>query len=262
MQEISKNAIKFVRALQQKKIRQTEQLFVVEGEKSVLELLQNGGFAIQKIYCSTSFYETRLSKATFKNYQDSIAVGNATQISQMSFFENNTTVLAVVHIPTSEIWQPNRQKPQLVLTLDAIRDPGNLGTILRIADWYGLEGIICSNDTVDFYNPKTIAASMGSFLRVKAFYTSLEDYFKAQKGKMLVVATDMEGENLHSYAWQPTTLPILLLIGNEAQGISPTLLAFAEQRLSIPRFGEAESLNAGIAAALFCDSWRRSMHFS
>jgi TrmH family RNA methyltransferase len=158
-------------------------------------------------------------------------------------------VLALVDMPKQQADAP---KPNgLCLALDAIRDPGNLGTIVRTADWFGIKRIYCSLDCVDIYNPKTVQSTMGSIVRVDVVYTDLEALFKANND-IPIFAADMDGESLYT-----TKLPKegILLIGSESHGVSPTLLPYA-RRITIPRFGEAESLNAAMAAGIILGWWK------
>ncbi len=138
------------------------------------------------------------------------------------------------------------------MALESINDPGNLGAIIRIADWYGIEKILCSSDTVDFYNPKVIAASMGSFLRVQVQYGDLSELLK--NTALPVLGAFLDGTNVHKFQF-PTEG--ILVIGSEAHGISPALEKIVTEKITIPRTGKAESLNAAIATAIICDNWLR-----
>jgi TrmH family RNA methyltransferase len=137
--------------------------------------------------------------------------------------------------------------------LDDIRDPGNLGTIIRTADWYGIGKVVASPETADFYNPKVISATMGSFTRTEIYYTELTDFLS--KAKHPVYGAYLEGQNVHEVEFQPAGL---ILIGSESHGIAPGLRKFVSTEVTIPRFGKAESLNAAIATAVICDNLRRS----
>jgi TrmH family RNA methyltransferase len=135
---------------------------------------------------------------------------------------------------------------EIVLALDSIRDPGNLGTIIRIADWFGLEKIICSNDTAELYNPKVVQSTMGSLARVRLFYTELEEWLREQKGTS-IYATALEGEDINT---MKKITGGIILVGNEARGISPQLLDMANKKITIPKKGKAESLNVAIATGI------------
>ncbi|MHB1278688.1 MAG: TrmH family RNA methyltransferase [Bacteroidia bacterium] len=236
---ITISAIKYVQSLRIKKFRQKYHHFVVEGDKSVHELLDSGWNVI-------SWYYTQ-------DFSPSPLPGNGILVSdkemeRMSHHQAPQHALAVVEMPE---WPKVIPSKGIQLYLDGIRDPGNLGTILRIADWYGLKEVWCSPDTVDAFNPKSIDASMGSFLRVKLLIDDLS-FFSACK--LPAYAAVMDGENVHHSA-----LPndALLIVGNEGQGIKAEVLEQVKKRISIPRYGAAESLNAGVATAVLLDNFFR-----
>jgi len=246
----SKTAKK-VRSLHQKKYRLQENLFLVEGAKSVVELLDSN-FQVEMLFYTEKFenqYDTILKKVPFSVISEKIS---APQLAKISTFKTNEMALAVVQIPENK---PLKMGDELVLALADIRDPGNLGTIIRIADWYGISKIVCSKTSVDWYNPKVISGSMGSFLRLKPFYTDLENFFaQSQKASIPIFGTFLEGENIHE---TKAISKGVLVIGNESKGIPPSLEKWISHRLTIPKFGNAESLNAGIATAIICDNFRR-----
>ena len=174
----------------------------------------------------------------------------ADELAALGTFKTNEAALAVAEMKPDISLKAG--KDEYVLMLDELNDPGNLGTIIRIADWFGIKKIICSENTVDFYNPKVIAAAKGSFTRVQAHYTDLYHFLKANN--MPVYGADMEGAPVHSYSF---TKGGYLLMGNEANGIDPKLLPFVTEKLSIPGWGGAESLNVAVATAILCDNLRR-----
>lgn len=233
-------AIKYVQSLRIKKFRQKYHHFVVEGDKSVQELL-NSDWTI------VSFYHTRDFSAPFMP-ENSLLVTDK-EMERLSHHQAPQHALAVVEIP---LWPKNIPSRGIHLYLDGIRDPGNLGTILRVADWYGLKEVWSSPDTVEAFNPKTIDASMGSFLRVKLHAEEAGTFFT--QCKLPAYAAVMEGENIHK-----STLPgdAVLIIGNEGKGIQESVLEQVQTRISIPRFGQAESLNAGVATAVLLDNFFR-----
>jgi TrmH family RNA methyltransferase len=151
-----------------------------------------------------------------------------------------------VHIPT----EPTYERRGIQLVLDDIRDPGNLGTIIRIADWYGIKSIICSETTAELFNPKTISASMGSIFRINVFRRDLESFFKEQSG-IAVYGALLNGDNVHKTTFDKEAY---VVIGNESNGIRETLLPFIEHPITIPKLGGAESLNAAMATAIICDN--------
>ncbi len=247
---MSKNTLKWIRTLKDRKARQENQMFVVEGEKSVCELLESS-WLINNILCTNFFLEKHqnLIQTYSQKQPTSLLLLKTAELEQISQLENNKMAMAVVKMPPKVLLPPQKG---FSLYLDHIQDPGNLGTIVRIADWYGLSDLFCSPDTVDVFNSKSIAASMGSFLRVHTHYVEnswLESYPYRIYGAL------MEGKNLHETRLDANSL---VIIGNEGHGIRPNALSLVQTPLTIPKFGAAESLNAGIAAAIICDNFKRA----
>jgi len=242
---ISKAKIKQLKALQVKKYRKQEQSFVVEGAKSVVELLKSdfevlwlaGTDVFLNHYAELILKVPEICEAT---EQELIAGGS---------FNTNDGALAIARIKSNDTLTLN--KNEFALVLDDIRDPGNLGTIIRTADWYGITKIIASEETADFYNPKVLSATMGSFCRVNLFYTSLKDYL--EKVSVPVYGTFLDGADVHQQKFDTGGL---IVIGNESHGISSTIEDFVTQKITIPRYGKAESLNAGIATGIILDAIR------
>ncbi|MFN3852093.1 MAG: TrmH family RNA methyltransferase [Spirosomataceae bacterium] len=241
---ISKQQQKYIQSLQIKKYRQESQSFLVEGAKSVLELL-NSDFQIEKIYVTEKFAEQIDSKNTH------IEIATQAEIEKTGTLQSNDSALAIVKMKPNQSIVCNDN--EYVLVLDDIRDPGNLGTIIRIADWYGITKIICSENTVDFYNPKVIASTMGSFTRIKIWYGDLEKYF-IRNNNLPIYGTFISGENIHKTNFPKSGF---IIIGNESNGIRPEIEKKVTHKITIPRFGNAESLNAGIATAIVLDNLRR-----
>ncbi|MCU0437297.1 MAG: RNA methyltransferase [Raineya sp.] len=242
---VSKKWQKLVKSLQYKKYRKEEGLFFVEGAKSVLELLHSD-FKIEILFATDSFLEkTQISSKIH------IETAKEQELIDMGTLQSNQDCLAVVYQKENKFIYP--EKEELLLMLDDIQDPGNMGTIVRICDWYGVKKVVASNQTVDLYNPKVINSSMGSFLRTQIFYTDLKEYLSKQTN-VPVYGTLLEGENIH-------TLPLskngILMMGNEANGISDELIPFITQKVTIPKFGGAESLNVAIATAVAIDNFMR-----
>jgi RNA methyltransferase, TrmH family len=246
---LTKGRAKFIESLKDKKVRTAQKLFVVEGEKSVAELLSSD-FSIDSLFITKSFESKYASLLKQKRF--SYELVEKEEIENMGSFGSNEAALAVVRQKTND--PLTAYADEIVLALSDIRDPGNLGTILRIADWYGIRKVLASNTTVDFYNNKAISASMGSFLRVKVFYTDLEKFIS--RAKVPVFAALMKGENVHE-----TKFPKggILIMGNESNGISKDLQSLVNNKITIPRFGSAESLNAAVATAVILDNWKRSV---
>lgn len=239
---LSKNQIKLISSLHQKKHRQANQLFFAEGVKVIQELVKSN-FELEHLYTT---------KEDFNNItQNKRSVITENELNKISALSTPNTCLAVFKIPLeSKIIESG-----LVLALDSIRDPGNLGTILRLCDWFGIQQLICSKETVDIYNPKVVQATMGSIARVNVNYIDLETFIK--KTKLPVFGTFMDSENIYK-----TTLPQegIIVMGNEANGISENIEKLINKRLTIPRFGNlqiTESLNVATATAIILSEFRR-----
>ncbi|MFC0183704.1 RNA methyltransferase, TrmH family [Pseudarcicella hirudinis] len=246
---LSKNQIKYINSLQLKKTRQENQAFIVEGAKSVLELL-NSDFEVQNLYVSEDFYKE--NNLLWDKQPFAPEIVNQNDLEKVGSFSSNNAAVAVVK--TKENRELLAEEGEFVLILDDIRDPGNLGTIIRIADWYGISKIVCTNSTVDMYNPKVISATMGSFSRVSMFYTDLTDFLGKLKD-INIYGAFLGGENIHRISFPASGY---IIMGNESNGISEEVGRFVTHRITIPRFGVAESLNAGIATAVICDNLRRN----
>jgi RNA methyltransferase, TrmH family len=244
---ITRSQIKLIKSLQIKKFRQKEGLFIVEGAKSLQELLLSD-FNIKKLYLTHQFinqYEKSL-----KRFQSIIETVTEKELEEAGSFTSNNAGIAMVEIkPNSPFGFGERE---YILALDSVNDPGNLGTIIRVADWYGISKIVCSENTVDFYNSKVITATMGSFTRVRLFYTSLPDFIK--KARVKVIGAELEGKNIYQFSFPDSGL---IVLGSEANGLTPDVKKLITDHISIPRYGNAESLNVGVAAAVFCDNLRR-----
>ena len=243
---ISKNQIKFIRQLEQKKFRHREGLFVAEGTKVVGDRLKAG-------YIPHSLYAT-------PDWIASHSVAEATEVTddeltRLSFQQHPQQVLALFPIPEPADLSPLTS--HLSLLLDGVQDPGNLGTIIRIADWFGISNIICSEDTVDAYNPKVVQATMGSIARVNIIYTNLLELFDGLPADFPVYGTLLDGENIYT---QELTPHGLIIMGNEGNGISDAVRQRVNRRLLIPDFHNgdtADSLNVAIATAITCSEFRR-----
>ena len=239
---VVKNQIKLIKSLQQKKYRNQHGLFVVEGEKSVGEFL-NSCYTLEKVYVTRA--------EIFNRKSEKIELISEKELGLMSGLHSPNAVLGVFHIA-----KPNEMDfDDWVLALDNVRDPGNLGTIIRLCDWYGIKHLICSEQTVDCYNPKVLQATMGSLTRVNVSYTNLETFVKS--AEVPVYGTFMDGTNINI-----EKLPSkgILVMGNEANGISETIAKSISHKISIPQFGNptTESLNVATATAIFLNEIRRS----
>ncbi len=244
---IPKSKSKFIKQLQVKKYRKQEQCFVVEGAKSVQELLRSD-FEVVWLAATPPFVEAN-ARLFQKKKVEHIAV-DSDELAEVGSFQTNDGALAIARFRPNV---PPRDKTGIKLVLDDIRDPGNLGTIIRTADWYGIRDIIASEETADIYNPKVVSATMGSFCRVQVFYTSLVEYLPQQK--LPVYGTFLEGHHVHHLFFPESAF---VVIGNEAHGISAPVAELVSQKITIPKWGDAESLNAGVATGIILDNLRRS----
>lgn len=255
---IPKNSIKQIQSLQQKKFRKETGLFIAEGKKIVGEIIRSG-WNMQGIYALSKWIAEN-QKVLSENPTHVISEVSEKEMQRISTLTNSSDVLAVVPVPQKEDYVPADINQSFSLCLDNIQDPGNLGTIIRTADWFGIRQIFCSEDTVDVYNPKVIQSSMGSFLRVKTHYLYLPKFLEECKGKIPIIGASLDGENLFK-----AELPkkALLVVGNESNGICREVLPYIERKFQIPSFNvplgniKADSLNASVAAALFMAELRR-----
>jgi len=239
---VSKNQIKLITGLQQKKYRHANELFFAEGVKVIRELLSSD-FELDHLYETEDLFPE-------------VAVADKTKIGEsdlkkISALTTANNCLAVFKIPQ----QKKLQETGLILALDDIRDPGNLGTILRLCDWFGIEQLVCSNETVDLYNPKVVQATMGSISRVAVHYVDLKTFL--EQTKLPVFGTFMDGKNIYK---EKLPNECVIVMGNEANGISSEIEKIAANRLSIPRFGnlkQTESLNVATATAIILSEFRR-----
>jgi len=241
---LSKAKVKFIKSLQIKKYRKQEQCFLVQGAKSVQEILHSD-FEVVTIVGTEAFLTSlRVPKSV------ELIDASGRELEGLGEFQSNDSVLAIARMRSSR--QPPLTQDEFALVLDDIRDPGNLGTIIRTADWYGISRIIASEETADFYNPKVISSTMGSFVRIDVLYTDLQQYLSQTKHR--VYGAFLNGHDVHGMTFGSGGL---IVIGNESRGISPEVEKFVTDRITIPRYGRAESLNAAIATAVICDNIRR-----
>jgi TrmH family RNA methyltransferase len=244
---ISKNKLKFLKSLQIKKNRKEQGLFLVEGEKSVLELL-NSDYVIDSILITENFLRSYSGIIEKRKLPYDIVTED--ELGKAGSFSTNNAAIAVASV--KENTPQFLQKDEFGIMLDNIKDPGNLGSIIRIADWYGITKIICSEETAELYNPKVIASSMGSFTRVRIYYCDLSMYIQELKDIPVYGAT-LAGEDIHRGSFET---PAFVMMGNESNGIRQEFKALLKKEISISRFGQAESLNAAIATAIICDRFR------
>ncbi|WP_306566658.1 TrmH family RNA methyltransferase [Flavobacterium lindanitolerans] len=240
---VSKNQIKLITGLQQKKFRKEHQLFFAEGKKVIQELIHSD-FFLEYLFTTTAvFPDVNPKKIT--NISES-------ELKKISALTTPNDCLAVFRKP-----EPKKiNETGLIVALDDIRDPGNLGTIIRLCDWFGISELVCSEETVDIYNPKVVQATMGSIARVNVSYVNLEKFIS--ETNLPVFGTFMDGDNIYK-----TELPKegIIVMGNEANGISSQIEQTVNHRLAIPRFGNlqlTESLNVATATAIILSEFKRS----
>ena len=244
---LSKSQINLLKSLQQKKFRREHGFFVVEGHKSIVEYVDSD-YQIETIYHITAF-DPKVLKLSQKINFCEISV---TDLEKISSLKTPQDVLALIKIPKWPDLRTEQLKGKFSLVLDGVQDPGNLGTIIRIADWFGIGHIICSDDTVDAYNPKVVQACMGSLARVKVHYTSLTEFLI--KIKLPIFGALLDGENIYNADFGKEGL---IIMGNEGNGLRPEIQKLVSKSITIPRIGKAESLNVAIATALFCSEITR-----
>ena len=239
---VSKNQIKLITSLQQKKYRKQEQLFFAEGVKVVQELLHSN-FELQDLFTTKQDFLT-----VPKNKVHAIS---EVELKKISALTTPNTCLAVFKMPKPKEWE----QKGLIVALDDVRDPGNLGTIIRLCDWFGIETLFCSEESVDIYNPKVVQATMGSISRVNVVYGNLETFLASVK--LPVFGTFMDGKNLYQ---EKLPKEGVIIMGNEANGISKPIENLVSKRISIPRFGDlqaTESLNVATATAIILSEFKR-----
>lgn len=239
---ISKNQLKIITSLSQKKYREKHGLFIAEGVKVVKELLQSS-LEVFQLFAVDDYEIT--------NHEDLVTRISEVDLKKISKLKSPNKVLGLFKIPDEQ----QAQQKGLILALDKINDPGNLGTIIRLCDWFGIHQLVCSKNTVDAYNQKVVQASMGSLTRVSIKYLDLASYINAVELPTFIA--DMDGSNVYS-----SQLPAeaILVMGNEANGISESIKEIVQNKISIPRFGDTqktESLNVATATAILLSEFKR-----
>lgn len=253
---LSKNKIKFIQSLNRKKNRDQERAYLVEGDKMVTEAIRSAQDI--KLLCATRQFLGSVS-VVGRCVQEVIEV-TGEELQKASLLESPQNALAIVRMPETT-FEPSLILNDLSLALDFIQDPGNLGTIIRVADWFGIRHLLCSGNTVDCYNPKVIQASMGAIFRVQLHYLDLVQTLKeAQERELPVFGTFLEGKSIYQH---PLGQKGVLVMGNEGNGISPEVGKNIREKLFIPSFPadrrNSESLNVATATAICCAEFRRRM---
>jgi TrmH family RNA methyltransferase len=247
---LSKSQIGFIKSLHQKKYRKEHGIFIIEGIKSIVEFIPSD-YQIHSVYFLTQ-YQSLLPKlpANIKLFE----VTNA-ELEKISTLQAPQGILALVNIPGTAAIDKTTLRNNFSLVLDGVQDPGNLGTIIRTADWFGIKHVICSSHTVEVYNPKTVQATMGSLCRVSVSYHDLSELLKDIN--MPVFGAMLEGISLYDTQWGSEGL---IILGNEGQGVSPEIIDLIDRPVTIPRVGQAESLNVAVSAAIFCADISRNLN--
>ena len=241
MNPLTKSKVKYIKSLQLKKSRTQEGMFIVEGGKSVIEFL-NSDFIVEEVVGTEEFY----AEADHELLPESTFLTKAKTLSTLGTFRTNNSALAIVRIKSLSSLELN--EGEVVLALDEINDPGNLGTIIRIADWYGINKLLLAYNSVDIYNSKVVSATKGSLTRVNIYYVNLAECLADYPAE--IIAADMKGEPL------PSIKPLksgLILMGSESHGINHDLDPFITKRITIPGKGGAESLNVAVATGIICN---------
>lgn len=239
---VSKNQIKLINSLQQKKYRKIHQLFIAEGKKVIQELI-DANFSLEHLFVTKENLFDKKFQTEFIS---------ESELKKISALTTANDCLAVFKIKATN---SKLSSSDLELALDNIKDPGNMGTIIRLCDWFGISKIVCTEETVDIYNPKVVQATMGSLARVEVVYTNLTDYLKTTD--LDIFGTFMEGENIYKSELPPKGI---IVMGNEANGISKEIENLVTQKISIPRFGslqQTESLNVATATAIILSEFKR-----
>ncbi len=241
---ISKSTAKFIKSLQIKKQRKVEQLFVVEGTKSVIEVI-NSDYEVKMLLGTDTFFQN--NTIDFEGERQAV---KQELLESIGTYKSNDSALAVVQMKVDEF--ENFPKDHFSLVLDDVNDPGNLGTIIRLADWYGIATIVASPGTADLYNPKVISSSKGSFTRVNVYYENLDKVLS--QTQLPKYGAFMDGMNIHSTEFPKAGI---LVVGNEANGISKSLEELIDYKVTIKGAGNTESLNVAMATGIICDNISR-----
>lgn len=236
-----------IKKLQDKKERQALGLFLVEGETTFLEFYTSA-FELVAVFAVDQFIQNYQKEFSTKGIYCE-AVGSA-DLKKLGTLSSNNGVVGIFKI--KEV-SPLVIDQEIVLALSDVNDPGNLGTLIRIADWYGISKIIASKNTVDVYNPKVVSATKGSLARVSVYYEDLGKFFKGNS-EIAVIGADLQGTDVHTFKFPERGI---LLLGSESHGIADILDGYVTEKVTIPRYGRAESLNVGVAGAVILDNWKR-----
>ena len=252
---LSKNRLRFIISLQKKKNREEQNIFIVEGDKLVKEFLDSG-MKVRSLIAKPEFIGSL--PGSFLDRAEEIEPVSFRELKQISSLKTPHNAVALIEIPAAETGALSTIN-ELIIALDFIQDPGNLGTIIRAASWFGIKDIVCSEDSVDVYNPKVIQATMGAILNVKVHYSDLKKTLHTAANQEIPIYGAMtEGESIYS---QELGHNGVILLGNESKGVSDELIPFVTTRLMIPKFTTAkygiDSLNVGMAASVILSEFAR-----
>ncbi len=245
---LSKSQISFVNALHQKKYRKEHGLFIAEGTKSITEFLHSD-------YSVDTIFHVPGVAPKLGNFLQKVKLfeTGANELKKISTLTTPSDALALICIPERTIVSHESFRNRFTIVLDGVQDPGNLGTIIRTADWFGFEELICSTDTAEAYNPKVVQASMGSLSRIRIHYTDIKELF--MQARLPVFGTLLNGRSVYQTDFGSEGF---LVMGNEGNGISDGVKNTINHRITIPRFGKAESLNVAVSTAIICSELKRS----
>jgi RNA methyltransferase, TrmH family len=239
---LSRNVEKLIKSLKVKKYRHNHHLYIAEGVKVVEEIISTNN--TPKYLVVTNNAQTK-----FQNYQKDLIIVDEKKMKEISQLSTPSDVLGVFEIPQDEKFTLS----DLTLILDNIGDPGNLGTIVRTADWFGIKNIVCSKESVDLYNIKTVQSTMGSINRVNVYYEDLAQFINKYKKEVTIYATTLDGDTLEKTKPEK---PAFIIIGSESHGISDVVLSLTDKKITITKLGSAESLNAAVATSIVCYHFR------
>ena len=239
----NKRHTKYIQSLHHKKFRDEYGVFIAEGQKVVLELLHSRKFICQQLFALNDWLQHN-DKVLQKYSGIKMIEVKDFELEKISLLATPNNVLAVFKKKNES--EPVNIKGKVTLVLDAIQDPGNLGTIIRTADWFGIENIICSPACADTYNPKVVQSTMGSLARVTVFYTDLTNWLQKNKA-IKKYAAALDGKNINTIK---NTNEAIIIIGNEGKGVSDAVMSLVDEKITIPKIGEAESLNAAVATGI------------
>src|SRR5690606_16586155 len=244
---LSKAQISLITSLQNKKYRKQHGLFIVEGIKSVQEFISSS-YQVESIFY-TDDANTKVGKISHNIKSHELT---ETEFQKISTLKSPQGILALVKLPKQQQIKVNDLRNCYNIVLDDVQDPGNLGTIIRTAEWFGIKHIICSIGTVDAYNPKVVQATMGSLSRIQIYYVDLHEFISSTV--LPVYGALLNGQSIYQTEWEAEGL---IVMGNEGNGISTAILALIDQAVTIPRIGQAESLNVAVATTVFCSEIAR-----